>query len=162
MMVAESIVAGATAGAVGQQVAHAVTEDSSTTVALLEQIRDALVTVARYSDMQRYRSIYPRDMSPETGMSDGVGRLFKTDSPMRGHHLAFSGGTAGDVFVLRMGTANVLPWVASGDYMEISLPMLITGGIDLAVVNLTDGSDATWRAALWYELPRDDIAHRMA
>lgn len=161
-MVAESIVAGATAGAVGQQVAHALTEDSSTTVALLEQIRDALVTIARYSDIQRYRTIYPRDMSPESTVADGVGRIFRTDSPMRGHHIGFSGGTAGDQFVLRMGTANVLPWVASGGYMDIDLPLLITGGIDLSIRNLTTLDDATWRASLWYELPRDDIAHRMA
>lgn len=161
-MVLEGATAGAIAGVVGSKVADAATEDGSRTVALLTDIRDTLVTLARYSDVQRNRTIYPRDMSPETGMTDGIGRRFKTDSATRGHHIAFSGAASSDQFVLRMGTANVLAWVASGGYMDIDLPLLITGGIDLYVANLTDLTDTTWRAYLWYELPRDDIAHRMA
>lgn len=156
-MVVETAAVAAVAGVGTAQIVEKTTEHSSPELALLTEIRDNLVALRAFSPTQRFRTLYPFDLGQSV---DGVGRRYYVDGQVRGHHLAFSGGTAGAEMRLMMGTMYVMSWIASGSYMDIDLPLMLTSGSEIYIVNGDDDDD--WACWLWYEREQEDISHKKA
>jgi hypothetical protein len=155
-MVVEGALIGGAVGVAGSKVMDASGGDEKTTL-LLTEIRNTLVAIRSFSALQRHRTLYPYNVGAST---DGEGSIFRVDGQVRGHHLAFSGGEAGAEMLLYMGTSVILSWYASGSYMDIDLPLMLTAGTSLQVIN-NDGNDG-WACWLWFEREQEDISHRNA
>lgn len=152
----EAIV-GAIAGVSASEIVKVLREGDDRTTRILTDMLEQLTVLRAYSNRQSQRTLYPIRLSPN---ASGVGATFTVDSAMRGSHLAISGAEAGDIFGLRMGSGYIIEWnMGTPDYKEIDLPMRLTPGTIMQVVNITDAADATWRCYLWAEQDRSDISH---
>ena len=113
----------------------------SETSKLLTAILDQIIAGNQYAAVQRERTIYPVNLSPGlTWRSDGRSRL---------HSLLVS-GAPGDRLGLNVGTAILFDWLnITGDPFVIEVPILVTPGSDVRIVDISDAADTTWRAWLW-------------
>jgi hypothetical protein len=107
---------------------------------LLSEIRDQLTSQAHYAQIERERSMRP--------IWIGGGDTYRIDAQMRGEYILVSGGTAGDVLGVYMGTSVLFDWeMASTDPKEIDIPMLLQG--DISITNLTEPTRIEFRAWLF-------------
>lgn len=71
----------------------------------------------------------------------------QTTAQMRSYALVFSGGTAGEVFGLRIGAAIAWDWIVptSPGIVTFPMPLVFQAGVDVTVVDQTTPSATNWR-----------------
>lgn len=94
-----------------------------------------------YDALRRQESPNPSVINVNPGIT------YATSARMRSYALVFSGGTAGNVMGLRIGSAIAWDWIvpASPAPFTIPMPLLFDAGVDITVVDVTTPGSANWR-----------------
>lgn len=98
--------------------------------------------------MKKVYDALRRQESPNPSVINlNPGRTFSTSTRMRSYALVFSGGTAGNVIGLRVGSAVAWDWIvpASPAPFTIPMPLIFDGGVDITVIDQTTLGSTNWR-----------------
>lgn len=103
-----------------------------------------------YDALRRQESPNPTvlNLDPNAGNpGTNKGTIVSTTTRQRAYALVFSGGTAGEVFSVRVGSSNSWDFIvpASPAPFTMPCPLIFDAGVDVQIVDITTPGATNWR-----------------